>query len=265
MSWRQPDLSYTVGDDAKGFSTFIIELRRLVAEHPHCKDLLADHPQLSSTHNHPVLPRKRVGDKKKSQAHMKPEMLFHIKLEAVDHGVETSSITLVIRDDNLDVIGFISKNGHCYELRGDDKADLPSEYGSESLRWRQGGILLEDSTGLGKTFAADAVHVLSRFVNVAHPKYRQALLVLMVMVRDSARIEPIRKAIADDWDNGTKLTEQLKDYRRNWLEISRALLDWRDHAYEGWPQNTGLEWIGIMNEEDALKAVPLVFNDPGRI
>lgn len=108
-----PDISYTVGDDAEGFSKFITELRRLVAEHPRCKDLMADHPQLSSTHNHPVLPRGRVitRESKMSQAQMKPEMLFHIKLqaEAVEGVDETLSITLVLRDDNLDVIGFIKK------------------------------------------------------------------------------------------------------------------------------------------------------------
>jgi len=87
----------------------------------------------------------------------------------------------------------------------------------------------------------------------------------MIMVCDSARMEPVREAMAGGWENGTKLTKQLNNYRGNWPVISGALLDWRDHAYQGWPQNRTLESNGIMSPEDALKLVPLVFNDPDRI
>jgi len=93
----------------------------------------------------------------------------------------------------------------------------------------------------------------------------RALLGLMVMVCDSARIEPVCDTIARNWDNGTELTKQLRDYRWNWPVISGALLDWRDHAYQGWPENTKLESIGITSPEDALKVAPLVFNDQDRI
>jgi len=89
---RQADISYMVGNDAEGFSTFINELRRLVADHPRCRDLMADHPDPSSTRNHPVLRQRSVT--------IQPDSLFHIKLEAeaeAEEGVEeTSSIILVI-------------------------------------------------------------------------------------------------------------------------------------------------------------------------
>ena len=94
----------------------------------------------------------------------------------------------------------------------------------------------------------------------------RALLGLIVMVCDSARMNPVLQAIAGGWNNGTKFTKELMDYIKNWPVISRTtLLDWRDHAYHGWPQNRTLESIGIMSPEDALKLVPLVFNDPDRI
>lgn len=119
-----------VGDDAEGFSTFITELCRLVGDHPRCRDLMADHLDLSSTCNHPVV-RKGRGISITSEEdehwlldldtrHIQPESLFYIKLEAeeaVDGVDKTSAITLVMRDDKLDVIGFINQDGdYCYEL-----------------------------------------------------------------------------------------------------------------------------------------------------
>jgi len=124
------------------------------------------------------------------------------------------------------------------------------------------------TTTLGMAFAVGAVHVLSRFDSRTRgdrDNTDRALLGLMVMVCDSARIEPACDTIARNWDNGTELTKQLRDYRWNWPVISGALLDWRDHAYQGWPENTKLESIGITSPEDALKVAPLVFNDQDRI
>ena len=115
----QPDISYMVGNDAEGFSTFIIELRRLVTDHPRCRDLVADHPDLSSTSNNKVL---------QYSHRIPPEILFHhIKLEAeAEEGVEeTSSIILVMRCDNLDVIGFINmqdRRAFCYSGGGTTEA-----------------------------------------------------------------------------------------------------------------------------------------------
>ena len=76
----------------------------------------------------------------------------------------------------------------------------------------------------------------------------RALLGLIVMVCDSARMNPVLQAIAGGWNNGTKFTKELMDYIKNWPVISRTLLDWRDHAYQGWPQNRTLESIGIIYE-----------------
>ena len=104
---------------------------------------------------------------------------------------------------------------------------------------------------------------LSRFTGSEDAK--RSLVGLMIMVCDSARMNPVLQAIAGGWNNGTKFTKELMDYIKNGPVISRALLDWRDHAYQGWPQHRTLESIGIMSPEDALKLVPLVLNDPDRI
>ena len=268
----QPDISYMVGNDAEGFSTFIIELRRLVTDHPRCRDLVADHPDLSSTSNNKVL---RNVLKDPDTHRIQPESLFHIKLEAeAEEGVEeTSSIILVMRCDNLDVIGFINmqdRRPFCYEP--DSRRVLPAEYISRLLQWwgyygRDRKQILGPAR-LGKTFMAEAVRELSRFTDRGpSEEAKRSLVGLMIMVCDSARMEPVREAMAGGWNKGrTAFTEQVKKHRWMWPAISGALLDWRDHAYQGrWPQNRTLESIGIMSPEDALKLVPLVLNDRDRI
>ncbi|XP_066336712.1 uncharacterized protein [Miscanthus floridulus] len=273
----QPDICYMVGNDAEGFSTFIIELRRLVTDHPRCRDLVADHPDLSSTSNNKVLQREEDEYLTDPDTHLiPPEILFHIKLEAeAEEGVEeTSSIILVMRCDNLDVIGFINmqdRRAFCYEP--DSRRVLPREYSSKILQWwgyygRDREQILGPAR-LGKTFMAEAVRELSRFTyRGASEEAKRSLMGLMIMVCDSARMEPVREAMAGVWNKGgTELTEQLNNYdsRNLWKVISGALLDWRDHAYQGWPQNSTLQSMGITSADDALKLVPLVFNDPDRI
>ena len=198
----QPDISYMVGNDAEGFSTFIIELRRLVTDHPRCRDLVADHPDLSSTSNNKVLRKVNDPDTHRIQ----PESLFHIKLEAeAEEGVEeTSSIILVMRCDNLDVIGFINMQDRaccCYEPGS--RRELPREYRSKILEWGWGyyGRDREQILGparLGKTFMAEAVRELSRFTGRGSVEAKRSLVGLMIMVRDSARMNRVLQAIAGD-------------------------------------------------------------------
>ncbi|CAD6255294.1 unnamed protein product [Miscanthus lutarioriparius] len=265
----QPDISYMVGNDAEGFSTFIIELRRLVTDHPRCRDLVANHPDLSSRSNNKVL--RKVNLTYPDTHRIQSESLFHIKLEAeAEEGVEkTSSIILVMRCDDLDVIGFINmqdRRAFCYEPGS--RRELPGEYSSKLLRWDYGRDR-EQILGparLGKTFMAEAVRELSRFTDKGpSEKAKRSLVGLMIMVCDSARMNPVLQAIAGGWNNGTKFTKELMGYIKNWPVISGALLDWRDHAYQGWPQNSTLESMGITSADDALKLVPLVFNHPDRI
>jgi len=159
----------------------------------------------------------------------------------------------------------------CYEPRS--LWELPREYRSKILEWGWGyyGRDREQILGparLGKTFMAEAVRELSRFTDRGpSEEAKRSLVGLMIMVCDSARMEPVREAMAGGWNKGgTELTEQLNNYdSQNWKVISRAQLDWRDHAYQGWPENSTLESMGITSADDALKAVSLVFNDPDRI
>ena len=89
------------------------------------------------------------------------------------------------------------------------------------------------SANLGKTFATDAVDVLSRFTNVADgDNPRLELVGLMFMVSESARMNPVRDAIARGWDTGTGFTKQLMtDYVWKYVEMSRHLRHWKRGNY----------------------------------
>ncbi|CAL4995358.1 unnamed protein product [Urochloa decumbens] len=270
----QPDIreiSYTVGDEGEGFRRFITELRSLVADHPRRKDILEDHPdeELSSTRNHPVLAMKG--------------RLLRIKLQA-----ETSSTTLLIGDHCLSIYGFMNQSGDWYGL-GYDLTMFAPGYDSIRLDWDldRGDIIrfcpdknsmasiLNDvndneevmnrlhSARLGKTFAEDAVRVLSHFApgeaeGDDDASARLALADLIFMVCESAKMNPIRDAFAHGWSTGTGFTKQ-------WLYhselISVALLNWKDDKYCSWTMNPRhAKIIGIQSPIDALQVIHLVRN-----
>jgi hypothetical protein len=257
---RQPDISYIIGDEG-GFRRFIEGLRNTVADHPPRREDVLDNLD-PSKRNHPVMVSK--------DSYEKQPRWLEIKLQVA--GEETST-TLAVRADSLKVIGFMNQNGNWYGIprwRG-----LPHNYKAQLLDWdpswlgnyknildagnEEEVVKILDSARLGKTFAADAVRVLSRYPDVADgDNSRLALVGLSVMVCESARMKRLHDAIAGDWDTGASFTMQLLDYIKNWERISRALLVWKDHSYEAWIKDELLEMIGIKSPEEALDVVHLV-------
>jgi len=125
-------------------------------------------------------------------------------------------------------------------------------------------VKILDSARLGKTFAAHAVRVLSRYPDVADgDNPRLALVGLSVMVCESAKMNPLHKAIADDWETGAKFTTRLLYYIENWERLSRALLIWKDHSCncKAWIKDE-LERIGINSLDEALDVIHLVRRVP---
>ncbi|CAL4995351.1 unnamed protein product [Urochloa decumbens] len=242
---------YPVGDELS-FISFMMNLRRTLADHKDGEDILDRHhdSNISSTREHPLLAKNR---------HDQPARWLHIKLE-----VAGEEATLLVRDDNMYCFGFMNQNGDCYELSNPEGWKLPSEYNAVPLDW--GGIL--DSARLGRTFAADAVRVLSRFAGAPaeadgddDARARLALVGLIVMVCEAARMNPLRDAIARGWNTGTEFTEQLMEYIGHWELISVALLDWKDGNYGKWTMDPRLaEITGINSPIDALKVIHLVRN-----
>lgn len=261
---------YNIGD-ALSFARFIMELRRKIVAHLDCGDIMDSYndPNFSSTREHPLLA---------TNPSVQQARWLHINLQVVVEE-ETSSATLFVQDDNLYCLGFMNQNGYCYELTNPEGWKLPSEYKAVPLDW---GIAYEsilkvteeeeveevvkrlDAARLGKTFAMDAVRVLSRFapaeVDGDETSAKLALAGLIVMVCESARLNPLRKAFTSGWNAGTRFTMELMEYMMRWELISVALLDWKDNSYE-WNIHPELaEITGVRSPVDALDIIHLVRN-----
>ncbi|XP_066339361.1 uncharacterized protein [Miscanthus floridulus] len=260
-----PELVYTIGDDEMSYIRFIMAVRRIVADHQHCGDILDAHPDsnLRSTRQHPLLPN-----------HYWDKRWLYVKLQVA--GEETSTIIIAIKSYDLVVLGFNNQNeDYWYSTTG--WIALSGSIREKQLSWGStyDRILQVSTTDwekvvdklnserLGKTSAVNAVRVLSRF-STRNPvsangeaEARLALVRLMVMICDSARMNPVLDAIASGWNNGTGFTKQLMDYIRYWDLISTVLRYWRDSSYRTWEKDDYLEAIGIKSPEDALDVVHL--------
>ena len=233
---------YTVGDEMS-FTEFIMALRGILAGHQDREDILDGHDylNLSFTREHPVLPKVQDAEQ--------PGRWLHIKLQVVE-GEETFWTTLLMRDDNLYVLGFMNQQGVVYELV-DNKSSvtmLPGRYKAKHQVWSTKyrtmlGTNISNAKAahelagahLGHSFAMKAVRVLSR-----HPNYvkgdmnpKVALAGLIVMVCESTRMNPLHDAIAGGWSNGTGFTEELMEhYVWKYGEKSKVLLTWKSKNYE---------------------------------
>jgi hypothetical protein len=88
---------------------------------------------------------------------------------------------------------------------------------------------------LGRGFAMDAVHVLSRYPNQVdgiNISTGLALAGLIIIFCESARMQPIYNAFAVRWKEGKALNRQLMDdYVWKYVEMSRNLQAWKSRNY----------------------------------
>jgi hypothetical protein len=235
---------YTIGDEMS-FTEFIMALRRIVADHPYREEILDGHDllNLSSSREHPVLAKQRP---------VQPSRWLHIKLQVVE-GKERSWTTLIMRDDNLYVHGFMNQQGVCYELReawrNASTSIFPSTYNPHQLYW---GVSYKSILGtrtsddavhrlagehLGRNFAREAVRRLS---SPHHPDDEVpcmicagvALAGLILMVCESARMNPLLYFFVRGWNEGTRFTKELMDdYVWRYGYMSSKLLAWKSGWY----------------------------------
>jgi hypothetical protein len=227
------EVSYTIGDEPS-FTDFIKALRCILSQHENSEDICNG---IQTEQKHPLLAKPR--------SDQQPARWIHIKLQAVVNK-KTSLTTLVMRDDNVDVMGFNNQNGDRYEL-GYRRTMLAAQPNSVLLGWGNSyksilGVRKEEevmdrlmSANLGKTFATHAVCLLSRFsqdVVADVYNHKLALVGLMFMVSESAKMNPVHDAIARGWDTGTGFTKQLMtDYVWKYVEMSRRLRHWKKGSY----------------------------------
>jgi len=240
-------VEYTIGDELS-FTEFIMDLRGILADHPDREDIFDRHHSsiLSSTREHPVLAKQRAEQ---------PARWIHVKLQAVK-GEQTMSTTLIMRDDNLYVCGFMNQQGDSFELieNPDRSADiLPvDEYNPQRLSWGVGyRSLLDVDTEGGLVrildFAMNAVHVLSCFPAWVDDRIRMksprlALAGLILIVCESARMNPIYNFFTSSWSRSSEdytlfsdrdLTRDLMrgDVLNQYGRMSRQLLAWKCRRY----------------------------------
>ena len=244
-------VEYTIGDELS-FTEFIMALRGILADHPDREDIFDRHHSsiLSSTREHPVLAKQRAEQ---------PARWIHVKLQAVK-GEQTMSTTLIMRDDNLYVCGFMNQQGDSFELieNPDRSADiLPvDEYNPQRLSWGVGykSLLDFDTEGglvrilahvnRGQDFAMDAVHVLSCFPAWVDDRIspRLALAGLILIVCESARMNPIYNFFTSSWSRSTEdyctpFSDRdflMRGYVLNlnkYGRMSRQLLAWKSRRY----------------------------------
>ncbi|KAF7012666.1 hypothetical protein CFC21_026833 [Triticum aestivum] len=294
---KQIYMQYTIKEKA-GFSTFIEQLRDVLARHDHQEGILDGHPN-----------RKSDSDlNNRALLHECPARLIHIKLQLV--GEETST-TLAVRDNDVHLLGFMNHEGVWYEAWDRFKGDrLGAEFNPKSLMWGSYkhmlprlnvGLLrflsLSNDDGdvsrpklhlsdwdkvrkklgterLGKDFAVEAVRMLSRYPVVEKGECpRLALAGLIIMFCESARLDPVHEHIANVWedDNGTGFPKEVMEQVQGLDMISDTLLIWKDTGYHRWPQDNDnrasireicvrdwLHGIGIRTPKDALDVVHLV-------
>ncbi|XP_066341270.1 60 kDa jasmonate-induced protein-like [Miscanthus floridulus] len=234
------EVAYIIRDEKSSFISFMEALRVKLAEHPDREDIMDLHTDanLKSTRSHPMLPKQRADGEQ-------PARWIEVELQVVKDSEETTSTTLVIRDDNMDIMGFMNQNGAWYEL-GYQRM-LPQEYRSKLLGWGNSyksilGVRKEEEVmdrlmcaNLGKTFATHAVRLLSRFdPNVVADVYnlRLALVGLMFMISESAKMNPVHNAITRGWDTGKGFTKELMiNYVWKYVEMSRRLREWKRRNY----------------------------------
>jgi hypothetical protein len=256
---------YTVGDELS-FTEFIMVLRRILADHPDREDILDKHPKLlnlSSTGDHPVLAKQRA---------RQPKRWLHIKLQVEDKEVACWT-TLIMRDDNLYVCGFMNQQ-EVYGLVDNEKSEqmLPTKYCDKDvqrLEWtvhyksilgaasQKEVVNKLDSAHLGKTFAEHAVDVLSRYSSAVadgeEGGARRALAGLIVMVCESARMNPLHDSMIAGWSNGTGFTKQLMRYVWGYYaKKSEELRAWKSVGYVQTPQ--------VPHPIEELQGIYLVLN-----
>ncbi|KAL6600619.1 hypothetical protein ACP70R_045419 [Stipagrostis hirtigluma subsp. patula] len=264
-------IKWIIGDDPRKFTTRIEKLRSKVTKSRHLpQDILWGYTgtDLSSTGNHPVL------------ATYCP-LEWHcikIELQAVERKKQ-SSTTLAIEGQGCLGLGFKNQSGVWYNIEdktGNCNYGLPPHYNSVSLHWgihyteimkapSWGELRSQLSTArLGKTFVMNAVRTLSRYPDIEDGDMnpRLALVGLIILVCESAKLNPLCKTFEDNWNNGAEFTQPMVDYIVNWKSMSKMLLYWRNLAYRVWPQSLiPKPLIKISSPKKALHVVHLVFDD----
>ncbi|KAL6591860.1 hypothetical protein ACP70R_049723 [Stipagrostis hirtigluma subsp. patula] len=256
-------IPYTIGN-GHGYREFIEDLRQKLATR---KDGTIEY--FTAGKPSAVLPTlKQLMDE---QDHQWLHIELHTKKQSSN---ESWTTTLAIRRDNLYVVGFTGEGSKWFQL--DSTNPLPEEYHATPLenwgvKYREIMKLdhidqvkrLLGGVSLGKAFAKRAVRRLARYPALDYDDDNPTwpgLAGLIVLICESARMEPIFQTFAPKWDrnSGKGVLVNTQDLGNiwNWGNMSAALMKWKNSDYkEVWDRRCYVSTSG-----EALHRVRLVLN-----
>jgi len=250
--------------DREDYTVFIKKLRGILSCHlDNPKQHVRDSRDGSVRH---VLPRQRYG--------RKPQRWIYIKLVLGDGNGAGAETTLVVRDDNVYLIGFKNKRGELFEFGFSgtidrSKKSMPMLGGSRFLECDvnygsllQGGARNFVGMKVDRKFASIAVTRLSVYEQgqggIVDTTTRVVLARLMVMVCEAARMRPLLETLNAKC---CCIDRKHVDYIWGWGDMSEALLRWQSSP-DTFQFPECLQDIGVGGAGKALDIVELLLNSP---
>lgn len=209
----------------------------------------------SDIHNTPCLPEQLVNQ-------VPPNW---IPVELVGRGDQ--KIEIALRSDNLNLAGFKNKHGQWFELRSDSKGPLipgsillPFGGSYRDLLGPEWESILQ-RLQLSKTDLLDAIEFIFSHPssNISEDYLKRAITVVIIMICEAARLNPIRNMIFNSWPHPVKLDKQFAKFPKLWCNLSMFILCkfWGT----SWKHSGGVDELkhnGITTFEEAIGMVNII-------
>ncbi|KAL6637313.1 hypothetical protein ACP70R_024885 [Stipagrostis hirtigluma subsp. patula] len=188
-----------------------------------------------------------------------------IQLELL--GRYDEEIKVMLRPDNLYLIGFTNRNNEWFETKDPNNhyvipGSTPMPIGGsypELLGRRKGKWGLK-YLPLGKHFLLDAItlHYNYPYNSISNVQLGRAYAGLVAMISEAQRIIPIRNRIRSFWESNAYLNDDMAKYTVTWGKMSWLLLCWSHNYRFEFGGDNELKNIKIKTASDALKVVDII-------
>ncbi|RLN40538.1 hypothetical protein C2845_PM01G34650 [Panicum miliaceum] len=199
-----------------------------------------------------------------------------IRLDLLGRG--NMKISVLLRADNLYMVGFTNRSGNWYEMKnpygrhmipGSTFLRMGSSY-PELLGYKKGKYGLLD-LHLGMNFFLNAIGSLYNYpFNRIPDEYLGRILAgLIAMICEAQRIIPIRQRIAQFWQGNAYLNERHAKYTVTWGKMCLLLFCWKNNVQWDSNRDSELTEMKIRTPDDVLNVVDIIIwtrifdiNDP---
>lgn len=182
-------------------------------------------------------------------------------------GSGSDRTTLLLRSDNLYLVGFNTSSGVWYAFQGykhliPGSIELPysADYSSLlGLRYGGGKYMLPH-LALGEEYYLDSLSALSNPYTNYRLNLGIALAKIIVMTIEAARFVEIGDLVDSHWttEEAGHLSDNLAKSTVSWGDISHLLLCYRDGFPWAGTTAEDLNLLGIGNNDDALEKLSII-------